>query len=571
MGKNGEQSEVVSVSLPREGLVVLGYVLLALVLTWPLAASFGSHVIGSSGVDVWDHLWTMDGMRQALLVEGGGCPFVRELAYFPQGLFLFPVNLVNELISVPFQATLGLIRAFNLLSIWQLVFAAWAAYQLALLVVRDRRCAFIAGMAFASAPAVMSPLHNGTTAGGNAGWIAFYLWILLRQHGSLKWYPIVAGAVLGLVTLMCWYYGAFCFMATLLFVGLSLVRGERGERGRMLGFAGLLLVVATVAVVPLGLLIRSTLEHPDAQNLGGKATFVSQACEHEFYASTLRGFFDMGLKRMSDGYAHPSYLGFGLLLLAVVGLVRGWRTEWVSRSLCWWLLAAVFALLSLGPVLWVDGEPLLKLPYYLAMKWVPLFHYFEFPFRFIVVTSLALSVLAAVGLSAFLGDRPSRLRLFLVAFAGVLVVAEHLAALSWPMPVADARIPGIYHDIAGQPGEGAVLDLPLSVGTTGQYLYFQTVHRRPVPVGINRLGSEEVEQILSPAEGSDAWHWVVRDLCEEQLVALHEIGVRFLVWHRGLDERGDALGRALEARGVPVLSRDQNCIVFDLAKARADV
>jgi hypothetical protein len=66
-----------------------------------------------------------------------------------------------------------------------------------------------------------------------------------------------------------------------------------------------------------------------------------------------------------------------------------------------------------------------------------------------------------------------------------LIILEHLAI---PLPTTDARAPEIYHMIAAEPGEFAVMQLPLgwrnSFGTLGSeqtnLQYFQTVHGKPM-------------------------------------------------------------------------------------------
>ncbi len=66
-----------------------------------------------------------------------------------------------------------------------------------------------------------------------------------------------------------------------------------------------------------------------------------------------------------------------------------------------------------------------------------------------------------------------------------LVLAEHLAI---PLPTTDARIPAVYQQIAQEPGEFAIVQLPLgwrnSFGALGseqtQLQYFQTAHGKPI-------------------------------------------------------------------------------------------
>ena len=67
----------------------------------------------------------------------------------------------------------------------------------------------------------------------------------------------------------------------------------------------------------------------------------------------------------------------------------------------------------------------------------------------------------------------------------ILILAEHLAV---PLPTTDATIPQVYQQIAGEPGEFAIMQLPLgwrnSFGVLGSeqtnLQYFQTAHGKPM-------------------------------------------------------------------------------------------
>ena len=75
---------------------------------------------------------------------------------------------------------------------------------------------------------------------------------------------------------------------------------------------------------------------------------------------------------------------------------------------------------------------------------------------------------------------------FLIAgLLGIAILAEHLAV---PLPTTDATIPQVYRQIAGEPGDFAIMQLPLgwrnSFGVLGSeqtnLQYFQTAHGKPM-------------------------------------------------------------------------------------------
>ena len=79
-----------------------------------------------------------------------------------------------------------------------------------------------------------------------------------------------------------------------------------------------------------------------------------------------------------------------------------------------------------------------------------------------------------------------------------LVILEHLAV---PLPTTDAAIPEVYRRIGAEPGEFAVMQLPLgwrdSYGVLGSeqtnLQYFQTGHGKPIIGGnISRAPAEKM-------------------------------------------------------------------------------
>src|SRR5687768_1234026 len=67
-------------------LVLAGYTLLSLVLTYPLVTTLGTEVIG--GGDVWQHIWNLWWVKEAL-VEGPTNPYFTDLLYYPDGVGLY--------------------------------------------------------------------------------------------------------------------------------------------------------------------------------------------------------------------------------------------------------------------------------------------------------------------------------------------------------------------------------------------------------------------------------------------------------------------------------------------------
>jgi hypothetical protein len=115
------------------------------------------------------------------------------------------------------------------------------------------------------------------------------------------------------------------------------------------------------------------------------------------------------------------------------------------------LLAAVFLVLSLGPVLVVQGHAVMPLPYRLLHEHVPLLRAGRHPVTFVIGAVLALGVLAGLGLSA--------LRLAVPVRALVLGLAFLETVAPSPKRVDRGMLPEAYGWLAAH-GAQAVAELP---------------------------------------------------------------------------------------------------------------
>ena len=130
----------------------------AIVWTWPLALRFSDHVPGMGG-DNYSFLWNLWWMRKALSAP--------ELEFF-QSRYLFSpfgVDLVNHphtalqgLISATALARLSVVQAENLYILASVFLNAVCAYSFAFDIVRERRPALLAGIAFGGSPYVAAHL-----------------------------------------------------------------------------------------------------------------------------------------------------------------------------------------------------------------------------------------------------------------------------------------------------------------------------------------------------------------------------------------------------------------------------
>ncbi len=140
------------------GPAVILYAALAVVWTWPLALHVRESIPGPPG-DNFSFLWNLWWMRKALSSP--------ELEFFRSSYLLSPfgVDLVNHphtalqgVLSATFLAEWSVIEAENLYIFVSVFLNAFGAYALAFDLVRDRRAASLAGIAFGASPYIAAHL-----------------------------------------------------------------------------------------------------------------------------------------------------------------------------------------------------------------------------------------------------------------------------------------------------------------------------------------------------------------------------------------------------------------------------
>lgn len=231
------------------------------------------------------------------------------------------------------------------------------------------------------------------------------------------------------------------------------------------------------------------------------------------------------------------WLPVASVMLACVAIVRR-RDAVVAR---WVFAAAVFMIWALGPWLVAFGRQTPVMLPALAIRFVPIVANARIPGRAMVVVSLSLAMLAALGV-AWLMAHGRRAR----TAAWALLILLAIECLPAPPPVYAVDIPARFAALKNG-RTGAVCELPLGIrdgfGETGHFdsavLLHQTVHERPIVGGfVARLPGTAARQYAAmPVVGSllrlsaggrfEAEHTAMEP--RQASMALASAGIRFVV------------------------------------------
>jgi hypothetical protein len=505
-------------------LVLALYAILAVLATWPLVRHLGSHLPGSYtwAFDEYTFVWNTWWFRYASFNLGQN-PLYSTHTFYPLGidLVLYTYNLTNALLSLPLQPFLSLPAISNLTFLLATVLSAYGTFLLvhyelqatpagpgpAAAHLPGLMAAFLAGLIYAFGAYRMVYAAIGHYDMWSTAWIPFYALYLLRairQPGLRN--AVLAAVFLVLAMLSEMIFGVFLAMLTLIVLAFLLGRRTRARIAG--GWPALLRRLAVIGLVAA--LLYAPLLLPIVREMFGGYELAGWGDAEKLSVDLaglvtptplhpLGGDWVQTLRQTQEGTApfrdvNTVFLGWAGLALAIVGAVR------YRRRLAAWITGfVVFTLFSLGPLLQINAKStfdldglLVNVPLpFIILHYLPVVKANRVPNRFSVVLMLALAVLAGFGAYWLLRraaslKRPAAGRWLLATCSLLLAAILLFEHWSVPLPLTDARIPPVYELVAAEPGDFAILQLPLgwrnSFGVQGaestQTQYYQTYHRK---------------------------------------------------------------------------------------------
>lgn len=279
-----------------------------------------------------------------------------------------------------------------------------------------------------------------------------------------------AGLVAATVCLVGWssiYYAYFFGLALALFVPAHWLLGcPAAPGGRRRALAGLAVAAVGIAIifVPYGI----AREIYSLARRSGEAWFF--AAKGITYLGAIADPVGYVTQRYVADKNVPMVLGLGTLPLMAIGVAAGASARHGGRrvALAYLLVGVWLALVSLGPMLqWRTLlDPGIPGPWAALSAWVPGFDALRVPVRASTIVVLAGAVLAGLGADALW--RRAHGPVARAALAGLL--AGVAVAEGWRAPIeisavpwAATGVPPVYRWLAAQPGDDAIVELPLGV------------------------------------------------------------------------------------------------------------
>ncbi|WP_428937074.1 hypothetical protein [Fontivita pretiosa] len=498
-------------------------------LTWPMLLNWPTHFYNEGGDGMQNHwnFWWID----KAVSELHCWPWWTDYLHYPHGTTLaahtlqpihgFPAMLLRRLLPAVQVYNLFIVGSFALggvTTFWLCIYVLERAGGIAAGPRVKYVASLVGGFAFTFTGYHFAhmPLHMQLVA---VEFIPLFLlaWLRLIDRPCL-WRATAAAAAAAALTLCDLYYLLYSMLAAAVMLLWNAPRLSRQHVRAMLSFG--LLAGAVIAPVVLPILWINANDplvgaHPSSEFCGDVlGPFIPGG------GSAWRGLTEGFWRRLGvNSYESSVYIGVTVLGLAAYAAVRSWRHAVGHASPRLWLtIAAVFYILSLGPILHVGGTALTGriMPYHWLEVLLPPLRLGGVPVRMIVMTALAVSLLAGVGIAAMLSNRSTPYRRLGVAMLGLLMTAE-----LWPrhFDCVPDRFPRWVLALRQMPAAPVICKLNVP---TGMLLYYQTGHGKKMALGLVARTTTSTE-MKSRA--------IIGMVLQKRYAALAKLGFSYLVCH----------------------------------------
>jgi hypothetical protein len=520
-------------------LVALVYVLLAVVLTWPLVRHLTDSIPGDPGdplLNAWTLGWDADRLRHALhgiWDAPNFYPYHHTLAFSEHllGIVVFVAPLV--------WTTGNPLVAYNVAFILSFALAAFGMFVLTRELTGRDDAAWVAGLIFGFMPARLGQIGHLQVL--MSGWLPLALWALHRfakRTDALSLGAFVAFTLLqGLSNN---YFIYFLALPVAIVAGHAFVTASSAQRTSIVLGLGVAAVIVVGALLPIAI-VYFTVRHQFGmtRSIGEAAAFGADLGAYlhgnDAVRTPLLVWPHLPFVANPGGPESALWIGVAGLLLTAVGLSVAFRwsaSEWRSIARVYALIGAAALILSLGadPAAWRIRLPFGAL-YRALFAIVPGLNGIRVPARLSVVVDLAVGVLSALGLAVLVRSLSHTAAWTAAVAVGGVVLLEGAVV---PFPLAFVGRGGqpdrsAYNWIRDHPA-GPIIELP--IGETAPplqsfgYQYQTLFHRQPIVNGASGYDSALAaflggagSPLAEPSQISDA----VR--------LLRSIGVRMVVVH----------------------------------------
>ncbi|MBN1814122.1 MAG: hypothetical protein JXA14_19950, partial [Anaerolineae bacterium] len=446
-------------------------------------------------------------------------------------------NIVAWLLLEPL---VGGFVAYNLSVLVSLGLCGYGAFVLANELTGDWRAALIAGLLYQCWPFRLSQLDHPNLI--STQWIPIFLLFLIRTIRLGKWWNgALTGVFFALVGYTRWQLLVSASILGGIYAACTLPNQRAAWRcwGPALLISG---IVATLILAPpaLMLITQQDVGSSDLLREGEEAemqtdllAYLTPGRSHSVLNPLTRPAYDRYYAERSEPRRFAAYVGVCPLILAVVGAFKTRRL-----GLPWLVMALAMILLALGPVLRINGQtyPNVPMPYRLADQ-LYVGRLLRIPDRFNMFLALPIAVLSAHGIASLLTSIQRRGKWIATAALGMLGGIIFFEYIAVPVPLIRPKASEFLYQMSTEPEEYAVLNLPINLASSKEYMFQQTIHQHPILQGnVSRLPPGAFDYLdshpwLNSLQESGKMPPQPTDV-SRQLETLAQDNVRYIILHK---------------------------------------
>ena len=462
--------------------LAIGSVVLAIVMTWPLAS--GLNRLGRTTSADWQvSLWTVTWVARTVVANP--LHLYDANIFFPhrKTLAYSEANLVQGVaVSPVYWLTRSPYVAYNVFVLLAFASAWICAYLLARDLSGSRPAAAIAAIPFAFCPYVFSHTSHSQLLMTGGLPLSMLMFHQLADGPSIR-RGVLLGLALAAQALACAYYGIFAALMVG-YAALFTAAARRLWTSRAYWTA-----IAAGAAVAIGCVLPFFIPYLQVQSESGFRRSIDDSTRWSaniwnYLASSAHA--HGWLLTLMAGHPFRTEIlfpGFFALAFAIVGaivIVRGGSDDGVDRRRR--EIAALYG--SLGVLaFWASFGPAAGL--YRVLYQLPTFSFLRAPSRLGLVVGLVVSVFAAFGVARVLALVSARRRMLMAWALGLVAAAElNLVPFPWErapvVPSPYALLSQLPRDVLAEfPFYGERIAFPLHA----QYMMFSTRHWMPMVNG----------------------------------------------------------------------------------------
>ncbi|MBN1679333.1 MAG: hypothetical protein JW966_03525 [Anaerolineae bacterium] len=475
-------------------LALGGYVILTIVLAWPLPMHLATHVLGPWRTDNYEYLWKMWWVPEAIFRRNVSPFFIPDI-YYPHGYKLAYGEITpgHTFLLAPLTLALGPIVAYNLANLVSISLSGWLLYLMARRWLSNlatpqlaAMAAFVAGTAFTFSGYRMHRI-SGHLPLIDTHWVVLAVLGLDSWLDTRRWRDACLTALgISLATLSSWYYALLLVFILPVYVlartgnPFTLLRDQRSwlAAGLVIGITAVVCVPFLIPYLTVAEEGEMTVPLQDAAFWAASPTdYLMPNPRHPLWGDTIQPLMwpVQWAGEMPVEFAVTS--GLPMLFFGTWAWRKVQGPRW--RALKWITLTAF--VLSLGPYLKLGRFSLgIPLPALALREIAPFATSVRSWGRFSLIVTMGMCILASAGIALALHTSSPKAQKRVIAILLLLVLFTTWIG-PWELIRVEARPVDAW--LANQPSHSVLMQYPIGEALSGSSVFYTRTHQQPIVFG----------------------------------------------------------------------------------------